>query len=612
MNVLTQINLVFVKFVRRRRFQSRPPLQNLPSQVEKKVGVGRLRKGSVQFQLPIKKFLPGMILFVSIFFLSACTPQESTSLPAEPTPLPAATATVPQPLDTPTMNPSPTNSPEPTQPPTDSPPTPTPAPVTLTNPSFEDGDLTGWETDNPGANLLEDSGYESAFRLTHQGTEPYRVETLQNVTNLVNGWYTLRAWVRSSGGQNETYLALQCGENERRVHVPSTQPGYRWLNVVVSNEVTDGRCTIRLFSDANAGNWVSFDDLTLLPGQTALTILGADISSLKKSEDFGGVYRETDGTPGDPLDILKNHGLNYVRLRVWVDPADGYHNKDKLLEMALRFKEKGIKLLVDFHYSDNWADPGKQFKPAAWETLDFEALKQAMYDHTFDVCSALVAQGTPPDMVQVGNEINSGMLWPDGHTWDPPQWDNLAQLLTAGYDAVKACSPDTRVMLHIAEGGDNELAKWWFGNITTRDVPFDVIGISYYPFWHGKLAELQFNLNDISARYDKDVVVVETAYAFTTQNDDFLSNIFGPEMETPGYPLTPEGQGAMLRDVMAVVRAVPNGRGLGVFYWDATWTAVEGNGWDNTDPASGNAWENQALFDFEGIVLPALDEYLSP
>ena len=156
------------------------------------------------------------------------------------------------------------------------------------------------------------------------------------------------------------------------------------------------------------------------------------------------------------------------------------------------------------------------------------------------------------------------------------------------------------------------MAKWWFGNITARDVPFDVIGISYYPFWHGTLPELQYNLNDIVARYGRPVIVVETAYAFTTANDDFLPNIFGPDMENPNYPISPEGQAAFLRDVMGVVRAVPDGMGWGVFWWDATWTAVEGNGWDNTDPSSGNAWENQALFDFDGVVLPAFDAFLHP
>jgi len=501
--------------------------------------------------------------------------------------------------------------------PSAAPPRPTPESVKLINPGFEEQEPTGsprgWNITGTGnATFIDDRGHSGDFRLTHKGSEPYQVETSQIITGLSKEWYTLRVWVRSSGGQNSVYIALKCGNNEKRAFVPSTSPGYRWLQLVVSNEVTNGQCIISLGSNGKPDTWASFDDIEMMSGQTTLSILGADISSLKKSEDLGGIYRESDGTATAALQILKNHGLNYARLRVWVDPADGYHNKEKILEMAQRLKDLDIKLLVDFHYSDNWADPGKQIKPAAWKDLDLDHLKQAVYDHTFDVCNSLVTQGTPPDMVQVGNEINSGMLWPDGHTWDPPNWDNLAELLTAGYDAVKVCSPKTPVMLHIAEGGDNDLARWWFDNITGRKVPFDVIGISYYPYWHGSLMELQGNLNDITGRYDKDVIVVETAYAFTNQDNDNYPNIVDDKLANPSYPLTPEGQRAFLRDVMAVVRAVNHGRGLGVFYWDATWTAVTGNGWDNTDPASGNAWENQALFDFDGRVLPALDEYLNP
>lgn len=176
--------------------------------------------------------------------------------------------------------------------------------------------------------------------------------------------------------------------------------------------------------------------------------MGADISGLKKSEDMGGTYADTDGRPGDALEILRDHGMNYARLRVWVDSPDGYHGKAQLLEIARRLKKNKIKLLVDFHYSDSWADPGKQYKPAAWEKLDFEALQQAVYDHTYDVCISLKRQGTPPDMVQIGNEINNGMLWPDGKT---DNWDNLAALLKQGQRAAKDCNPSTQVMLQVAE-----------------------------------------------------------------------------------------------------------------------------------------------------------------
>ncbi len=522
-------------------------------------------------------------------------------------------------LDHPTIMPSTMSSTQVTNPaPTSEPPAQIPGSnsgtVTLVNPGFEakeaDGRITGWLSTGAQESIqIENRGHSGDYRLTHKGTNAYQVETSQTVSGLENAWYTLRAWVRSSGGQNAVYLALKCGTDEKRVYVPSTSPGYRWVQLSVSNQVTEGQCTISLYSDANPDNWVSFDDIELTPERVALSILGADISSLKKSEDMGGVYKYSDGTQADALQILKDSGMNYARLRVWVDPADGYHNKAEILAMAPRFKNLGIKLLVDFHYSDNWADPGKQFKPAAWEKLDFELLKQALYDHTYDVCNSLVAQGTPPDMIQVGNEINAGMLWPDG---DYNHFDNLAELLKAGYQAVKDCSNTTLVMLHIAEGGDNDLARWWFDNITRREVPFDVIGISYYPFWHGSLPELQANLNDISARYDKDVIVAETGYAFTDQAKDSLANIANSSMVIPGYPFTPEGQRTMLRDIMSIVRGVTNGRGLGIFYWDATWTAVPGNGWDSTDPRSENAWENQALFDYQSRALPALAEFLNP
>ena len=502
---------------------------------------------------------------------------------------------------------------QPNIPPTETPTQP-PAAIEIANPGFEEQDASGsplgWTSSGSvSAVLIEERGHSGDFRLTHQAAEAYQVETTQAVSGLENGWYTLRAWIRSSGGQNDVHLGLTCGAQEQRVAIPSTSPGYRWLQLVVSNQVSDGQCTIRLVSDGGPGTWASFDDIELVAGQSALTILGSDISSLKKSEAMGGVYRYPDGAQADALQILKDYGLNYARLRVWVDPADGYHDKAEILEMARRFKNLDIKLLVDFHYSDNWADPGKQIKPAAWQDYDFEQLKQAVYDHTYDVCSALVAQGTPPDMVQVGNEINAGMLWPDG---DYNNFDNLAALLKEGQRALKDCSPSTLVMLHIAEGGDNDLARWWFDNITRREVPFDVIGISYYPYWHGSLAELQHNLNDISARYDKDVIVVETAYAFTDQDKDNYPNIVDNSLAVRGYPLTPEGQRAFLRDVMAIARAVPDGRGLGIFYWDATWTAVPGNGWDSTNPEFGNAWENQALFDYEARALPALEEFLNP
>lgn len=339
------------------------------------------------------------------------------------------------------------------------------------------------------------------------------------------------------------------------------------------------------------------------PVRGTLRVRGVDISSLKKSEDKGGIYAYEDGRQADALQILRDHGLNYARIRVWVNSPDGYHGKAQLLEMAKRLQQYGMNLLVDFHYADSWADPGKQPKPASWKDLDFEGLKRAVYDHTYDVCDGLIAQGTPPAMVQIGNEITNGMLWPDGK--NDQSFDNLAALLKEGVRAVRDCSPETQIMLQLDNGCKNEMYRWWFDNILERQVSFDLIGVSYYPYWHGKLEDLQANLNDIALRYDKNIIVVETAYPFTGIDPKNYGDLIHFE-EYPGYPFTLAGQARMLADVMNIVRAVPGGRGLGVMWWDATWTNVPGNGWDPFDPASPNNWANQALFDYENRALPAM------
>lgn len=175
--------------------------------------------------------------------------------------------------------------------------------------------------------------------------------------------------------------------------------------------MTNNQCTISVNSDANAGNWINVDDLTFTSGTTGLTVKGSDVSSLIKSEAKGGVYKNSSGTTGDALAILKSAGQNYARVKVWVNPADGYNNKTRVLAAAKRIKAQGMKLLVDFHYSDTWADPGAQTVPSSWAGHSYSQLKTDVYNHTYDVLNALKSQGTTADMVQVGNEINGGMLW---------------------------------------------------------------------------------------------------------------------------------------------------------------------------------------------------------
>jgi len=242
-------------------------------------------------------------------------------------------------------------------------------------------------------------------------------------------------------------------------------------------------------------------------------MLGADISFLPQMEDHGMKYSDN-GVEKDALQILKDHGLNYIRLRVFVNPENdsgyspkkGFCDLKHTIEMGRRIKKAGMKFLLDFHYSDTWADPQKQFKPEAWKGLSFEQLRQTLFTYTKNVIESLKRAGTEPDMVQIGNEINHGMVWPEGHI---NNLDSLAQLVYAAIQGVKAVDPSIVIMLHIALGGQNDEARFFLDNIIMRGVPFDVIGLSYYPRWHSTLEDLRYNLDDLAKRYNKDLIVVE-------------------------------------------------------------------------------------------------------
>jgi beta-galactosidase len=258
-------------------------------------------------------------------------------------------------------------------------------------------------------------------------------------------------------------------------------------------------------------------------GKAVDKMLGADISFLPQLEKRGMKFYDK-GVEGDAIAILKKHGFNYIRLRIFNDPArdsgyspkDGFCDLQNTLQMAKRIKAAGLKFLLDFHYSDYWADPQKQYKPAAWRNQDFTQLTQSVYDYTKMVMQHLKDQNTLPDMVQVGNEINHGMIWPEGSI---SNLDSLSQLIYAGINGVKAIAPSTTIMLHIALGGQNDEARFFIDNMLARAVPFDVIGLSYYPQWHGTLQDLTFNITDLSGRYKKDVIVVEYSQLKKEVND---------------------------------------------------------------------------------------------
>ncbi len=333
-------------------------------------------------------------------------------------------------------------------------------------------------------------------------------------------------------------------------------------------------------------------------------LVGGDMSFLHRIENRGGVFWEN-GVARDALEIFREHGFNTVRLRIWHSPPDGYNGLDTTLYLARRAKTLGFLLLLDIHYSDSWADPKKQYKPKAWQGISFSALVDSVYDYTFRLMRVFKEQGLLPEIVQVGNEITNGMLWPDGKVggvYDTPaQWEKLGRLLKAAVRAIREAVPQdsVQVMIHIDRGGDYRGSTWFFDNLIWQGVEFDLIGLSYYPFWHGGLHRLQYNLENLFPRYGKELVVVETGYPWTLQNFDATGNLVNSiDTAETGYPPTPEGQLRFLQDLNRVVRCVPGGRGI--IYWEPEYI---------TSPGFGSVWENLALFDQNGAVLPAMDAF---
>jgi arabinogalactan endo-1,4-beta-galactosidase len=292
-------------------------------------------------------------------------------------------------------------------------------------------------------------------------------------------------------------------------------------------------------------------------------IVGADISWVPEQENRGTVFSEK-GVAKDVMAILKDNGFNWIRLRLFVNPTaengyspQGYCGLEETLEMAKRAKKEGLKLLLNFHYSDNWADPGKQYTPASWTQYTGSGMEGQIYRYTYEVIRRFMEEGVCPDMVQTGNEINHGMLWPQGKI--ESSYMHFGVLLRCATAAVRAANPSIPIMVHIACGGQNEESVYFFDKILSRDVKFDIIGQSYYPRWHGTLEDLQHNLNDLATRYNKPVIVVE-------YQEHRL-------------------------EVNQIVRNIPEDMGLGTFIWEATSPA-----WGYLFDERGDANENMKIY----------------
>jgi arabinogalactan endo-1,4-beta-galactosidase len=281
----------------------------------------------------------------------------------------------------------------------------------------------------------------------------------------------------------------------------------------------------------------------------SIFVKGADISWITEMEASGRKFYNAEGTEMDCFALMKSLGMNSIRLRVWVNPKSKYNNIDDVIRKAIRAKNIGMRIMIDFHYSDDWADPSKQTMPKAWENMDLSGLKTAIRKHTTQSLAALKKHGVTPEWVQIGNETNDGMLWPIGRA--STNMKGFAEMINAGFESTKSVFPKARVIVHLANGFDNKLYRWMFDGLKANGAKYDIIGMSLYPTWAGtdwKTANslCLANMNDMVARYNKEIMVVEIGMPWDKADDCKL----------------------FIRDLISKTKSVSNGKGLGVLYWE--------------------------------------------
>ncbi len=324
---------------------------------------------------------------------------------------------------------------------------------------------------------------------------------------------------------------------------------------------------------SNSPNINPPDTISTNPPDTGVAVFfakGADVSWVTEMEAQGRTFKNRDNQPQECMSILKGMGMNAVRLRVWVNPANGYNNTADVVSKAGRAKALGMKIMIDFHYSDSWADPGQQNKPAAWSSASFAVLLDSVYHHTRNVLNALKLQGITPTWVQAGNETNDGLLWEDGRA--SANMPNYAQIIRKGYDAVKSIDTTIKVIVHLSNGFDNALYRWNMDGLKNNGAKWDIIGMSLYPAaatWQNLNLQCLTNMNDMASRYNSDVMITEIGMSWTdsTACKEFIS------------------------DLISKAKQVNNHRGIGVFYWE---------------PESYNNWNGYTLGAFDNSGKPTI------
>ena len=362
--------------------------------------------------------------------------------------------------------------------------------------------------------------------------------------------------------------------------------------------------------------------------------LGVDVSTYFDELSINKKYYKN-GQEVDPMDVFAKQGVKYMRIRVWVDPYGengepymaGTNDIKKFKDLADLAVKYGMKIILCLHYSDFWADPGKQFTPKSWVGLSFEEIEQKVYSFTKEVFEVINKNKYPVEIVQVGNEITNGMIWPygqlDGSKTPRGGYDKLSRLLISGIKAVKESS-NARIAIHLERSYDQYIYREFFDNIIRYGVEFDIIAMSYYPYWNGNLDELFANIKMCQERYKKDVAIIELGGGFTVE--DYIVNGSHAKMmfdrgnvdqfnRQLDYPITIEGQAAFLEDVLKRAKAA---NVLGVCYWEPLWLPGDGMVWaskaaqkyiHDESKSTLNEWANQCLYDYQGNALPALERF---
>lgn len=341
--------------------------------------------------------------------------------------------------------------------------------------------------------------------------------------------------------------------------------------------------------------------------------IGADVSSLQAMEDNGAVFFDVDGKKDDALTILKNHGFNSIRLRIFNNPTKSfdrgdYCNVENTLPIAKRIKDMGLGLYLDFHYSDFWADWQKQNIPNEWADKNEEELVDAVYQFTLDSLLRFKANNSWPDIVQIGNEIGRGLLWHYG-TIDNPK--AMVAFINAGIKAVKDASDSLhkqpKIMIHVEYGADKEMTEKFFTLLHDNHVDdYDFIGLSYYPYWAGEYDRFIENARHVYQLFKKKVIIAETAFPYTDVSNDDTPNVVNGELtiSAMGLGANIDNQYFALRKIVSIAKEEDSVEGI--YYWEPVWYQLKGVG---VEKGKGNEWENQALFDNKGKALKGIEAF---